>query len=262
MIDTPFGGVRAPSNPEYRPLAAMFVGDVTIDADQPYYVNPLPRLQYQSHAGACVAHGFSYAAEAEALSRAIVVQVCRQDLYFGARWLRGWERQDSGCLLPDMATWMGQYGCLSEDRKPWNASDVTTWRPDPKWVNERRSLTCKYDPMSATLTGVLTELAANRAIPFAHWVTNGMLNPVNGIERWKASEPRLGAHCRAIVGYDPDTGFLVVNSWRGWGKSHPVLNRTHPDSFTWVPVETMLDPSFSFDFHRLTRPLPVEGVDA
>ena len=105
-------------------------------------------------------------------------------------------------------------------------------------------------------------VAANRAIPFAHWVTNGMLNPVNGIERWKPSEPRLGAHCRAIVGYDPDTGFLVVNSWRGWGKSHPVLNRTHPDSFTWVPVETMLDPSFSFDFHRLTRPLPVEGVDA
>ena len=261
-MDTPFGGVRGPSNPEYRPLAAFYVGDVSIDTTVPRFVSPLPRLQYQSHAGACVAHGFSYAAEAEALARQIVVQVCRQDLYFGARWLRGWERQDSGCLLPDMAVWMRDYGCLSEDRKPWDASDVTTWRPDPKWVNERRSLTCGYVPMSATLTGLLTELDANRAIPFAHWVTAGMLNPVGGVEQWRESEGRLGAHCRAVVGYDPARGFLVVNSWKGWGIAHPNTPGTHRDSFSWVPTKAMLNPAFGFDFHRLTRPLPVEGVDA
>lgn len=258
----PFGGVRQPSNPEYRPLAAYWVGEPGIDLTVPRYIDPIPRLQYQSHAGACGAHGFSYAAEADALKAGATVQVCRQDLYFGARWLRGWERQDSGCLLPDMATWMRSYGTLSEDRKPWNPDDVTTWRPPASLTNERRAFTCDYQPMAATVTGIVTELAANRAVPFAHFVTNGMLNPMNGVERWSSNEPRLGAHCRAIVGYHPDRGFLVVNSWQGWGSPHPVKGDTHRDSFTWVSTATMLHPNFGFDFHRLTRGLPVERVDA
>lgn len=257
----PYGGVSGPSNTEYLPLAAYdsLVGG---DLSREYFLTRLPRMQFQAHAGACVAHGFSYPAEAEALHYGQTIQLCRQDLYFGARWFRGWESQDSGCLLPDMARWMREYGCLSEDRKPWNASDVTTWRPPSTLANERRSLTCDYQPMQGTAEAIVSELALGLAVPFAHYVTDGMLNPVNGVERWSANEGRKGAHCRAIVGYTPDKGFLVVNSWKGWGIAHPKMGDTHRESFSWVPTATMTDPRFSFDFHRLSIGLPLEPVDA
>ena len=258
-MDYPFGGVRGPSNAEYPTLAAaIHVADG--DMTKEYFVSPLPRMQYQAHAGACVAHGFSYAAEAAALQTGSLIQLCRQDLYFGARWLRGWEREDSGCLLPDMARWMWEYGCLSEDRKPWDASDVTTWRPPATLTAERLSLSCKYNPLPQIAAAIVGELALNRAVPFAHYVTNGMLNPVNGVERWSSNEGRKGAHCRAIVGYSPGKGFLVANSWKGWGVPHPTMSLSHRDSFSWVPVETMVHPGFGFDFHRLSQPLPVENV--
>lgn len=255
-----FGGLRGPSPSDYRPLAAAWVGDVNIDATVARYVWPLPRLQFQSHAGACVAHGFSLAAEAAALVGGATVQLCRQDLYFGARWLRGWEHEDGGCLITDMARWMREYGTLSEVIHPWNPDDVTTWRPPSSLDAERRAFTCDYQPLGQTLTGLLTELAANRAIPFGHWVTPQMVGEAGqtGRERWHEGMGQVGAHCRAIVGYDPDDGFLIQNSWQGWGVHHPEHAQSHPRGFSWAPVDVVLNPGWGFDFHRLVRPLPVE----
>lgn len=245
------GGIKRPSLPDdrYATIAAM-----TYVAGTPTrrrHFLRVARPQYQSHAGSCGAHMGSFLAETDALIRTgQTYQVCRQDLYFGARLLAGDERRDAGVIPDNLYRWGREFGLLSEVHKAYDPDDVTTWRPDPSWASERLASVFGLLPIPISSDAVLSELDADRPVGICHFVYGDMVNRTRttGIE----GEPEggsLGGHARAVVGYDLDAnipGFspgavLVRNWWQGWGIPHPLAASDpayagHRDSYSWVPL--------------------------
>lgn len=272
------GGVKGPSprDTAFPPVAHATFGKFTGAVRKKF--PRISRPAYQSHAGSCGPHAVSFVAESDALAREdVVVQCCRMDLYFGARWLEHEETQDVGVIMDDLYRWLREYGTVSEGRKAYAANEVNTWRPDPAWVKERAAFTADLQPMPLVLDPILAELEADRCVVFAHHVYGQMANTTNpngdGTETGPDNGPRLGGHARAFCGFDLDKdfgafgkgGLLIRNHWSGWGIPHPLAGADktfagHRDSYSWLPVSRLAVPSFIYDVARLARGLPVEGV--
>ena len=222
---------------------------------------PLARPQYQSHAGSCVAHGYTLAAESDAVARtAATPQMCRQDLYFGARALEGngAESRDGGSYPSLAREWLRDYGTVSEILRPYDPNIVTTWRPPHEWDAQRRLTSCDFQPTPISVDAVLAELAADRAIVFCHAVYAQMVNlTAPWVETGPDGGGSLGGHCRALIGYDVDERMLYChNSWKGWGMAHPT-DAAHTDSVSAIPFGKFSS-SWIQDCARLVKGLPVE----
>ncbi len=223
--------------------------------------------QYQANAGACTMHGYPRVVEAWARRTGADFQVCRQDGYFGARYLEGngAEKRDGGAYPSLVRRWFAEYGTVDESRKPYDANQVTTWRPPASWAADRALLSMRFDPLPLNADAVLFEVGSNQgAVAICHRVTDSINHvTADGIERF-VDGPTLGGHCRAVVGYDLDMfggqgGALIANSWRGWGAPHPLFGTDsrfddEPDSFSWMPLTSLADPKFIQNFDRLAVP--------
>lgn len=225
--------------------------------------------QYQADAGSCTAHGYSVPAESWARTTGADFQVCRQDLYFGARFVEGngAETRDGGAYPSMVRTWLRDYGTVDESRKPYAAHDVTTWRPPAAWAADRRLLAMTYVPLPLTASAILFEVGTT-GVPVAicHTVTDSINHVTgDGVERF-VDGTVLGGHCRAVVGYDlldhvigGEGCVLIKNSWHGFGVAHP-LHGSNPffvdevDSFTWMPLSSLEDPRFLQSADRLAVP--------
>lgn len=260
------GGVRVPrADPAFPVLvSARPVGSLPSKAF-PVLSSP----QYQANAGSCLPHGFLAALESDAKARTgATVELNRLDCYFGARWLQGDETRDVGSYPGRAADWLLRYGTVLEDRKPYDPSIVTTWRPPADWAAERALLTADLQPLFRSIEQVKGELAAGRIVPVCHHTYEQMLMQAGktGFESEPDPNPArtLGGHCRDIVGYDDATGmFLLWNWWKGWGKPHPLADTdsrfaAFRDSFTWAPYALVVHQGWSFDMRRIAKPLNVE----
>lgn len=262
------GGLRGPT-PQPNVPALASAGDIYVPLNaisvRRKFVWPLPRIQLQASAGSCVAHGVSIPAEAEALAHGATVQCCRMDLYYLARAMRGWEHQDSGCLIGDMYRVFREFGTVSEVRKAYNAAEVTTWAPPADWNSERSQFSADYDPLPATPEAIVDVLSTGVAVPYGHPCHTNYFNiPASGIIPPPVG-PLAGHHCEAFVGYDLDMvipgeqergALLDMNSWK-WGIPHPEHAATHPYAFAWVPI-AYIRRGYAYDTGRLVRGLPVE----
>lgn len=234
--------------------------------------------QYQDDAGSCTAHGYPKVVESWAKKIGADFQVCRQDAYFGARFLEGngAERRDGGAYPSYVRRWYREHGTVGEERKKYRPADVTTWRPPADWKDDRALLSHGYDPIPRTADAALFEMGSN-GLPTAicHLVTDS-INRVTaeGLERF-VDGPVLGGHCRAAVGYDLDLfiggavtpSILVANSWRGFGIPHPLFATDsrfddEPDSFSWMPLASFENPRFLQDNDRLAQPPAIKAVTA
>lgn len=224
--------------------------------------------QYQADAGSCTAHGYSAVVESYAAERGMGLQLCRQDIYFGARYVEGGgaERRDGGAYPSKVRQWLRDYGTVTEARKAYKAADVTTWRPPADWAPDRKMLAPEFEPLAPTVDAMLWEIGHERgALAICHLVYNSIFHlGVGGIEGGVSGGVQ-GGHCRAVVGYDRDlptngygTGaFLVLNSWAGWGLSHP--DQVGVDSLSWVPFTVATDPNWIQTVDRLAVP-PILGA--
>lgn len=256
------GGARLePDDPAFPRVGVGYAADPA-ELPESMYLKVGGR-QYQADAGSCVAHGYSAAVESYAAEAGMGLQLCRQDIYFGARWVEhnGAETRDGGAFPSKAREWLANYGTVTEARKPYKAPDVTTWRPPVDWAADRKLLSVGFVAVSRTAEHLMTEVAdRNRAVVICHSVYPGLFHlGVGGIESG-VSGGSQGGHCRAIVGYDRTkatngfgTGaFLVLNSWQGWGIQHP--KQAGIDSLSWVPFSVMNDPKWLNDAAVIDRP--------
>lgn len=257
------GGALPPREDAAWPRVAF---RVSVGALPPETYTTLGRPQHQLHAGSCVAHAVDLVLGSEALGRTgAVLQLCRQDLYFGARWLVGDEARDVGSYPDRMAQWIGEHGTVSEVLRPYDPSIVTTWRPPAAWVAERLAFRASLPALPRDRDQLRAELAANRPVMVCHAVDAQLVDEagVTGIERGMTG-PSLGGHARALIGYsDARQAFLVANSWRGWGVPHP-KRATDPrltlwdHGCSWLPYTVAVDPGWAWDYRRVGRGLAVE----
>lgn len=229
------------------------------------FMHTIGGQQYQADAGSCTAHGYSVPIEAVAATLGADFQVCRQDLYYGARRVEnnGAETRDGGAYPSKVREWMRDYGTLPESVKAYRPADVTTWKPPASVANRRRLLAALYAPVALSADAVLSELTTRGPLPLCHAVYGQMVNslPADGVEGGAAGAV-LGGHCRAAVGYDLDHAagpcILVMNSWKGWGIAHPdsatdsrfAKNR---DSFSWVRFAVFNDAKWLQSLDRLEK---------
>lgn len=262
------GGVKfdPPADPAFPPVSfAGFGGDVDSLPDR--VLLRVGGKQYQADAGSCIAHGYGAVGESFAAEIGAALQLCRQDIYFGARYVEGngAEKRDGGAFPSRARQWLRDYGTVTEARKPYKASDVTTWRPPADWAADRLLLAMTFEPIPLTAEAIMWEVGHSRgAVAICHLVypTLFRLN-VGGIEGG-ATGAMTGGHCRAVVGYDKTMAtngygvgaFLVLNSWQGWGLPHP--SQPGVDSLSWVPFSVMTDPKWLQNADRLALP-PVIG---
>lgn len=227
----------------------------------------LARPQHQLSAGSCLAHGEDLLLASEVLGRTgAVLQLCRLDLYYGARWLVGDEARDVGAYPDRMAQWVRTYGTVSEVRKAYDPGVVTTWRPPAEWAAERRLLTAEMADVPRDVDQLKVELAAGRGILLCHNVDAQLVDEAGrtGVERGMTG-PSLGGHARVVAGYDNARGaFLVANSWKGWGVPHPMAHTQRAFSAwthgcSWVPYKVMVDPAWGWSYQRVLRGLEVEA---
>lgn len=186
-------------------------------------VTPLGRVQYQSSAGSCVAHGFSKVLENEALRRGVVAQVSRHFLYYVARLMRGWQNEDKGTTLGDMAAAIEKYGAPSEQSRPYDARTVNT-PPSADLYAEahaNRGAALRFLP-ARSITAIKSSLARGLCVPFGFMVTRAYMEATqhDGLARFDGGD--LGGHCQHFVGYDDaKEAFLAENSWPNFGVAHP-----------------------------------------
>lgn len=263
------GGVRfdPPADAAFPPASIFGAG--LFHAGLPRKAFPvLGGKQYQADAGSCTAHGYSKPIESWAKRQGADFQVCRQDLYRGARWIEGngAENFDGGAFPSKVREWLRGYGMVSEARKPYNAHDVTTWKPPAEWAKDRALLVCGFDPLPLSASAILFEVGSNgNPVAICHKVTDSIFNVgVSGTEVF-VDGPTLGGHCRAVVGYDLDRLVggegcaLIANSWKGWGVAHPLFGMdsrfdNEPDSYSWMPLSSLENPAFLQNADRLSAP--------
>ncbi len=244
---------------------ASYFGAAQFHAGLPRKMFPvLGGKAYQDDAGSCTAHGYSAPIEAWARKIGADFQVCRQDLYRGARWIEGngAEKRDGGAFPSMVRRWLLEYGMVDESRKPYNAHEVTTWRPPAEWAADRALLTTKLDPIPLTADAVMAEIGSNgNIVAFCHKVTDA-INRVNHTDGIEASDSGavLGGHCRAVAGYDleghPATPLLLKNSWRRYGIAHPLFSTDtrfddEPDSYSWMSIASFENAKFIMNVDRL-----------
>lgn len=272
------GGVRRPSRPTEALPRAVLAGALRLgDLPDEVFLAP-PPYQPQADANSCTAHGFS--SPVEALTRqelGAAVAISRMDLYYGARFIDGWQNRDSGALMSSMVRWMQQYGCASEATWPYDPKRVTDMDPPAATANERRFHRVGHSRLSGALSIAAALAGADgrpaRGVAWAHPVADSYVGR-EGTARdgWFRALPlgvspwSLGWHCTWLCGYSQHVvvpGFgpgaaLEMNSWDGWGIAHPTYGETFPHGFAWVPFDLLNDEDFNPEPFAPDGPLPVE----
>lgn len=220
----------------------------------------LARPQKQKRASSCLPHAVTFALEAEAkLRTGAHIELSIMDPYYGYRVLAGDWPRDVGAY-PHMAeAWHRDHGTLSAEHAPYDDGAVTTWRPDPQFTWERKSLRAYLEKMPIDLDQIKAEIAVGRCVIVCHNVTRQMMTEAatTGVERG-VEGISLGGHARCLVSYDDATSRMgCVNWWDRWGVRCPFDDR-HTDSYSEIPYDLLVNTMWCWDLRRVMRGLDVE----
>jgi len=220
---------------------------------------PIGRNQRQRHAGTCLAHTYGAAIEGDAVAvGAHGYEASIMDAYFGGRWIEGngAEKRDGGIYPSKMISWFEDYGVLTDVRAPYDPNAVTTYRPDPRWAEERALSRATFIPIPTTTAAILAALEQGRHVAFCHFVHDSIFNVsrTTGEEEIAPGAVLIG-HARLLVGWR-DGWLLAMNWWENFGVPHP----EHPDrgGFSWIKADEIADPRFLYHAAVLAVPPPIE----
>lgn len=214
----------------------------------------------QGQQGSCTANaGCADKAAQEILTGTYPGPFSRAFLYYEMRKLHGWQNEDSGAMMEDIGTVLGQEGVCLDSTMPYNQFDYTT-PPDQtakdeaaNWATNRDQTRLSWSELKSALVDgpVLVDgvpvgwprIGVPIYSSFTRSEYNGGWVPVP-----EASEEMLGGHALLVVGYDdyltgPDGNmgyYIVLNSWgtlqgaKGYQYfPYNYENETGPQSDNW-----------------------------
>jgi C1A family cysteine protease len=201
----------------------------------------LPPVWDQLHIGSCVAHAVAAAhIVAQKRDRTKAIMPSRLALYYSARAIRGWQRQDSGCYITDACKVAVKLGVAEEKLYPYKTSRVFLKPPASVEANALKHQAVEYQKLDSTNPKVLmAALAEGHVIAFGSVLYENHTELVNNVmPDPDLSTKMIGGHAMALVGYDlPSKTFLVRNSWGPqWGD-----NGHHAMSFKYITDRSLTD---------------------
>jgi len=130
MTERKFGYVRDNFNPEdfdYRPKFRLFNLPKEVDLRA-----GIDTIYDQGQTSSCVAHGivaaFKYQRAKQGKSD---LMPSRLFLYYNARKKRGWEGEDSGCMIRDGIKVSNKFGICKEEHWAFNTENILIKPNDP-----------------------------------------------------------------------------------------------------------------------------------
>lgn len=203
----------------------------------------------QGNVGSCVGNGSceSYRFESAQLIGKFDFEPSRLFVYYNARKIQGWEKEDSGAYIRDGFKAMNKWGLAKEELWPYrdNLTSVIKTPTDIVYQDGLNNIIVKYATVQQTENSFKETLLSGAAICFGftvyssfmsgNWDTSTGVMPIP-----KKSERIEGGHCVIFIGYDDAKKcFLCQNSWgTGWGQKGKF----------WMPYSFALNPDMCDDF--------------
>lgn len=190
----------------------------------------------QGQTGTCVAN-----ASAKAIEITSGVHASRLGIYSQAR-IRGGEDMhalsDDGCVIADAVASMTEVGVCSEDRWPFDPSQVNVPAP---WDAIRADARVTGWQKLETADEVRAAIAAGHPVIFGMQVDQSYEDSDGSSTYTGPVGPSLGGHCQTIVGYAPGQ-FLALNSWgKDWAAKGMV----------WIAESFLFGSGLAADFTAL-----------
>lgn len=206
-----------------------------------------PPIWNQGNIGSCVAHGTCRAFVVEHLERNKAgFMPSRLQLYYDARAVRGWEKQDTGCYIRDAIKCLAKTGVGSESLWPYTPQKYAQKPPPAVYADAKSHQALEYLRIDNTrVNDIKQALADGNLVVFGITCYDSMFSAATkrtGIITMPTGSER-GGHCMALTGYKDDT-FEGHNSWgTAWGKG---------GAFT-IPAAYLTDPDLAADFWTLRK---------
>lgn len=183
-----------------------------------------PPIWNQGNIGSCVAHGTARAFVVEHMERSKQgFMPSRLQVYYDARKVRGWERNDSGCYIRDAIKCLAKIGAGSESLWPYETSRYAQKPPQAVYDSAKTHQALEYVRIDNTnIYDIKAALAAGNLVVFGITCYASMMSSdvkrTGAIPMPAKTDRAIGGHCMALTGYRGDT-FEGHNSWgTGWGR--------------------------------------------
>lgn len=213
--------------------------------------------------GSCVANSAAscYRFESAQVIGNFSFDPSRLFVYYNARKIQGWEKEDSGAYIRDGFKAMNKWGLADEKVWPYVTRDFAKEPNSQVYSDGLNNVIVKYARVSQTETAIKETLLSGAAVSFGFNVYSSFM-----YGSWpgktpaimplpKSSEQLLGGHAVTIIGYaDSKKCFLIQNSWgTGWGDNGKF----------WMPYSFLLNSKECDDFWcietiKITGPDPVD----
>lgn len=209
--------------------------------------------------GSCVANSAAscYRFESAQVIGNFSFNPSRLFVYYNARKLQGWEREDSGAYIRDGFKAMNKWGLANENVWPYVTRDFAKEPTSQVYSDGLNNVIVKYARVEQTETALKETLLTGAAVSFGFNVYNsfmsGTWDTTTGMMPLpKSTERVIGGHAVTIIGYnDAKKAFLIQNSWgTSWGLKGKF----------WMPYSFLLDGSECDDFWAIET-IKIAGVD-
>lgn len=201
----------------------------------------------QLEIGSCVSNAacsaFRY--EVAQLTNNFDFEPSRLFVYFNARKLQGWEREDSGAFIRDGFKSLNKWGVAKEETWKYDISKFAIDPPKLAYDDALNQIAVKYARVNQDLTAIKQTLVSGAAVSFGFNVYQSFFgswsnkkDPIMPLP--KSGEILQGGHAILAIGYsDSKKAFLIQNSWgTGWGDK----------GLFWMPYSFALNPNEADDF--------------
>lgn len=179
----------------------------------------------QGSIGSCVANSACAAYRYESAQKFdnFDFEPSRLFVYYNARKLQGWEKEDSGAYIRDGFKSLNKFGLANEVDWKYNVGKFADEPSKKAYENGLKNIAFKYAAVDQTEQAIKETLLSGAAVAFGFnvyssfygsWVEDTVVMPIP-----KAGEELLGGHAILCIGYDDaKKAFLIQNSWgENWG---------------------------------------------
>lgn len=200
--------------------------------------------------GSCVANSAAscYRFESAQVIGNFSFDPSRLFVYYNARKIQGWEKEDSGAYIRDGFKAMNKWGLPNERIWPYKTEDFAKEPTVQAYTDGEKNIIVEYAKVPQTELSIKQTILAGGAVSFGFdvyssffgaWPETSGIMPIP-----KKGETFEGGHAVTIIGWsDVKKCFLIQNSWgKAWGQ----------DGKFWMPYSYVLS-SKSDDFWAIER---------
>ena len=176
----------------------------------------IPEIWDQGQLGSCAGHSTGMAVLYQSRKQNREINPSRLFLYYNARVIQGWQKEDSGCYIRDCFKTLNKEGVCKNDTWPYIEKEVVTKPSEKSYKEGLDTVSTKYYRIGQSILEMKNCLANGRPFVFGFEVFTSFMNGnwIDTMPTPKQNEKSLGGHATIAVGYDDDKKcFLIKNSW-------------------------------------------------